>query len=139
MILSILGISKSVFRRSNLGRKLKRLARDGHSLPFERNRMPLLLPVHGLIKTIHDNMDRPWHTVAQAWLDRRSTTLTELRSWTYITPRLSDIRELFEIYEHDYQNKIQRIHLKTYPHRWVERRWDGHVYESIVLPGDVGL
>lgn len=101
--------------------------------------MPLLLPVHGLIKTIHDNMDRPWCTEAYAWLDRRSTKLYMIRQWVYITPRSSDIRELFEIYEHDHQYKIQRIHLKTYPNRWVDRRWDAHAYEAIVLPGDVGL
>jgi len=101
--------------------------------------LPLLLPVHGLIKTIHDSMDRPWCTVALAMLDRRSSTLSELRSWTYITPRVNDIRELFEIYEYDHQYKIQRIHLKTYPNRWTDRRWDAHAYEAIVLPGDVGL
>ena len=98
--------------------------------------MALLFSLDKLIKYVHV-MDRPYCTEAYAWLDPNSTKQTMIRRWTYITPRVSDVRELFEIYTHDHTALIQRIELRVYPHAWSSRRWDEHIIEAVVLRSEL--
>ena len=100
--------------------------------------LALLLPVNELIAYVHV-MDRPYCTIASAWLNQRSTDLSIIRTWRYITPRVLDLQELFNTYTWDYTDQIHRIELKVYPHAWSGRRWDDHIVESVVVRGDVGL
>lgn len=98
--------------------------------------MALLLPYNKLIDYVH-NMDRPYCTEAKAWLDPKSTKLSVIRTWKYITPRVLDLQELFRTYTYDYTEQINRIELRVYPHAWSGRRWDDNILESIVLRSDV--